>query len=80
MGITTTELMNLKKQCGELRDKAIQANATMKEVDSNIDMLTNELRELGIKNVDKVDDEIQKLEDKAQKLYDEAYKRVEKWI
>lgn len=80
MAITTSELMNFKKQCGELRDKALQANATMKEVDSNIEILTKELKDLGVKNVDKVDEEIQKLEAKAQSLYEEAYKKVEKWI
>lgn len=80
MAVTIKELMELKKQGGELRDKIIQANATMKEIDSNIDVLTSELNSLGIKKVEKAQSEIEKMENKAQELYDEAYKKIEKWL
>ena len=80
MGVDINRLMGFKKEAGELRDKVIQANATMTEIDSNIANLKNELKELGVKDPDKAEEEIEKLETKAQKLYDDAYKKIEKWL
>lgn len=77
---TTDQLMELKKQVGEIRDKSIQAKATMVEVENNIQRLNKELEELGIKDADKAKDEITKLEEKADKLYEQAKSKIEKWL
>ena len=80
MSISIEELQSLKKKAGTIRDKVIQAEATMKEVDNNIESIKKELSLLGIKDIDKADEEIQGLEDKAESIYDEAYNKIEKWL
>lgn len=80
MAVTTEQLMELKKKVGAIRDKSLQAQATMVEVENNIKRLNDELKELGIKDVDKAQSEIDKLEEKANKLYEQATKKIEKWI
>lgn len=80
MSRTTTELMELKRKAGALRDKSIQAKATMEEINKNIDQLKADLKELGIKNVENAQEEINQLEEKADKLYEQAEKKLEKWL
>lgn len=80
MTITTTKLMELRKQAGEVRDNILQAKATMVEVKNNITNLTSELNDLGIKDIQEVDSEIKNMEDEVQKLYSEASEKIAKWI
>ena len=80
MTISTAKLMELKRQAGGLRDKILQANATMTEVNNNIKTLKDELTDLGIKDIEQADTEIQAMEQEVEKLYDEAYAKIEKWI
>lgn len=70
----------MKKQLGEIRDSVIQANATMAEVNNNIENLRGDLKELGIKDYETVDEEIRQMEEEIEKLYTEAYSKVEKWV
>lgn len=70
----------MKKQLGEIRDNVIQANATMAEVNNNIENLKQDLKELGIKDYDSVEDEIRQMEEEVEKLYNEAYTKIEKWV
>lgn len=80
MTISTAKLMELKRQAGGLRDKILQANATMTEVNNNIKTLKDELTDLGIKDIEQADVEIQAMEEEVEKLYNEAYAKIEKWI
>lgn len=80
MTISTAKLMELKRQAGEVRDKVLQAKATMTEVNNNITNLTEELTDLGIKDINQADIEIEAMEKEVEKLYDEAYAKIEKWI
>lgn len=80
MAISTARLMELKRQAGEVRDKILQAKATMTEVNNNIVNLREELTELGIKDIDQADSEIKAMEEEVEKLYKEAYEKIEKWI
>ena len=80
MTISTTKLMELKRQAGALRDKILQANATMTEINNNIKVLKDELTELGIKDIDQAEVEIQAMEEEVERLYNEAYAKIEKWI
>lgn len=80
MTISTAKLMELKRQAGGLRDKILQANATMTEVNNNIKTLKDELTDLGIKDIEQADTEIQAMEQEVEKLYNEAYAKIEKWI
>lgn len=80
MTISTAKLMELKRQAGEVRDKVLQAKATMTEVNNNITNLTEELTDLGIKDINQADVEIEAMEKEVEKLYDEAYAKIEKWI
>jgi len=77
---TMVELTNLKKKASDLRDQSIQAKATMKEVDINIENEEKELKSLGIKDIEKADEEIEGFEKQAEDLYNEAYSKIEKWI
>ena len=80
MTISTTKLMELKRQAGAIRDKILQAKATMTEVNNNIANLKEELTDLGIKDIDQADIEIQAMEQEVEKLYNEAYAKIEKYI
>ena len=80
MTISTTKLMELKRQAGTIRDKILQAKATMTEVNNNIANLKEELTDLGIKDIDQADAEIQAMEQEVEKLYNEAYAKIEKYI
>lgn len=80
MAITTANLMELKRQVGEVRDNVIKANATMKEVTSNIESLEQELKELGINDVSTVEAEIEAMETQVKELYDKALTKIQKWV
>ena len=80
MTISTTKLMELKRQAGAIRDKILQAKATMTEVNNNMANLKEELTDLGIKDIDQADAEIQAMEQEVEKLYNEAYAKIEKYI
>lgn len=80
MTISTARLMELKRQAGEVRDKILQAKATMTEVNNNIANLKDELSELGIKDINHADSEIRAMEEEIERLYREAYEKIEKWI
>lgn len=80
MTITTSKLMELKKRAGEVRDKTIQAKATMTEVDNNIEAVQKELKELGIKDINNVDEEVEKLETQMEDLYNKACEKLQKWV
>lgn len=80
MAINERNLIALKSAAGELRDRAIQAKATMKEVEINIENHKQELLALGIKDIDNVDEELEAMESKVEALYNEAQKKIEKWV
>lgn len=80
MAVTTAKLMEIRKQLGEIRDNVIQANATMAEVNNNIDSLYGDLKELGIKDPSLTDEEVKQMEDEIERLYNEARSKVEKWV
>lgn len=80
MAVTAANLMELKRQVGEVRDNVIKASATMKEVTSNIESFEQELKELGIKDPSTVDTEIEAMEAQVKELYDKVYSKVQKWV
>ena len=80
MAITEQQLLNLKRTASEVRDNALQAKATMKEVVSSIENYKNELKQLGINNVDNIDEEIAKAEEEIQKIYSEAAEKLKDWM
>lgn len=80
MTVSTAKLMELKRQAGTIRDKILQAKATMTEVDNSIITLKEELTELGIKDIDQADIEIEAMEKEVEKLYEEASAKIEKWL
>lgn len=80
MKATISDLMELKKKASEIRDNVLKANATMKEVNNNIESVISDLKELGIKNTENADDEILKMEAKAQELYEASKKKIDKWL
>lgn len=80
MTVSTAKLMELKRQAGTIRDKILQAKATMTEVDNSIVTLKEELTELGIKDIDQADIEIEAMEKEVEKLYEEASAKIEKWL
>lgn len=76
--VNEREILNLKKQAGDMRDSVIEAKATMKEVVSNINRYTEELKEKGIKNIDNAEEEINSMKAKMEELYSEAKTKLEK--
>lgn len=80
MAITTSKLMELKKRASEIRDKTIQAKATMAEVDNNITATKKELAALGIDDVENVEQEIEKLEAQMEDLYNKVCEKLQKWV
>ena len=80
MTVSTAKLMELKRQAGTIRDKILQAKATMTEVDNSIVTLKEELTELGIRDIDQADIEIEAMEKEVEKLYEEASAKIEKWL
>ncbi|MCX8074142.1 MAG: hypothetical protein N2749_00960 [Clostridia bacterium] len=75
---TEREILALKKEVTDLRDKIIQAKATYNEVIKNIENYENELRELGI-DPEKTDDAIQEMENKIEELYQNAKSKLDEW-
>lgn len=80
MTITEQQLLNLKRTASEVRDNALQAKATMKEVVSSIESYKNELKQLGINDVENIDQEIAKAEEEIQKIYSEAAEKLKDWM
>ena len=80
MTITEQQLLNLKRTASEVRDNALQAKATMKEVVSSIESYKNELKQLGINDVENIDQEIAKAEEEIQKVYSEAAEKLKDWM
>lgn len=80
MSISEQQLLNLKRKASEVRDNAIQAKATMKEVVASIENYKNELRELGVRDLDNVDNEIAELEGKIEEIYKEAMDKLKDFI
>lgn len=80
MAITEQQLLNLKRTASEVRDNALQAKATMKEVISSIENYKNELKQLGVSDVDNIDQEIAKAEEEIQKIYSEAAEKLKDWM
>lgn len=78
--ITERQILELKKLAGDLRDKVIQAKATMVEIEANIKNYESELKSLGVKDIDNLDEEVKAIEEQIQKLYDEAYSKIEKYL
>lgn len=75
---TEREILALKKEATELRDKVIQAKATYEEVVKNINNYENELKELGI-DPEKVDEAIQEMENRIEELYQKARLKLDEW-
>lgn len=80
MTITEQQLLNLKRTASEVRDNALQAKAAMKEVVSSIESYKNELKQLGINDVENIDQEIAKAEEEIQKIYSEAAEKLKDWM
>lgn len=75
---TEREILALKKEVTDLRDKIIQAKATYNEVVKNIENYENELKELGV-NPNNVDEAIQDMESKIEELYQKAKSKLDEW-
>lgn len=80
MTITEQQLLELKRKASEVRDKSLQAKATMTEVTSSIDNYKNELKSLGIKDIDNIDKEIEEQEAEIEKVYNSALEKIKDWI
>ncbi|MGL5713324.1 MAG: hypothetical protein ACRCX2_09925 [Paraclostridium sp.] len=78
--VTEREILELKRNASELRDKVIQAKATMTEVESSINSYEKELKSLGVKDIDNLDNEIAKMKNDIQSVYDEALSKIQKYL
>lgn len=80
MTITEQQILELKRKASEIRDKSLQAKATMIEVTSSIDNYKNELKSLGIKDIDNIDEEVKAQEVEIEKVYNSALEKIKNWI
>lgn len=78
--VSEKQILELKRKAGELRDRSIQAKATLVEVENNIKSYELKLKELGIKSIESVNDEIACMEKEIQEIYNEAVEKLSKWI
>lgn len=76
--ITEKELMELKKQINEMRDKIIQAQATYQEICKNIENYKTELASMGV-DVENIEQFIKEKENEIEKLYQETIQIVSRW-
>lgn len=80
MTITEQQILELKRKASEIRDKSLQAKATMTEVVSSIENYKNELKSLGIKDIENIDEEIKEQESKIEEIYNSALEKIKNWI
>lgn len=78
--ITERELMQLKKEVSEKRDMYIKAKATKDEVENLITSLKEDLKELGVKNIDNVEEELKEIDSKIEELYSKAKEKISNLI
>lgn len=80
MAINEQQLLDLRKKASEIRDKSLQAKATMVEVVASINSYKNELESLGIKDIDKVELEIAEQEAEIENIYNSALEKIKDWM
>jgi hypothetical protein len=78
MTVTEKDIMKVKNEVREIRDKSIGAQATYDEVCANISTQESKLKELGVKP-DEVEDFIKSQEEIVETKYLEVKDKINKW-
>lgn len=78
MEITEKQILKLKEEVGEVRDKIISAKSTLESVEKNIKNYTKELEKLGVKEGEE-DEAIEKLRAEIEKVYNESIALMDEW-
>lgn len=78
--VSMDDLTRLKKELSEKRDKGIKARATMEEIERNSVSLRENLKELGINNPDKANEEIEEMEREIEKNFNDIKNKMDKFM
>jgi uncharacterized protein Yka (UPF0111/DUF47 family) len=72
------EILALKKEVTDVRDKVIESKATYTEVVNNIENHKKELKDLGT-DPEKVDEAISDMEQKIDDFYNKSIEKLKEW-
>ena len=83
---TERQILDLKQSATEVRDKVIQAGATLKEIEANIIGYEKELSDLGVKPnkenqtvAEKASEAMSEMEQKIDDLYAKSEEKLNEW-
>ena len=76
--VTEKQILELKNEALQIRDKIIRAKATYDEVVKNIESYKTELKELNV-DIDNIDSDIESMQSKIESVYDECNEIIKKW-
>jgi len=83
---TEKQILELKQSATEIRDKMIQAGATMKEVDANIVSYEKELTDFGVVPdkkdqtiAEKAEETMTEMEQTIDELYTKSDAKIKEW-
>ncbi len=78
MDVTEKQILKLKEEVGEVRDKIISAKSTLESVEKNIKSYVKELEKLGVKEGEE-EEAIKELKGEIDKIYNESVELMNEW-